>query len=136
MWNCPKLVRYWGDVISLIRSIFDITVEETPLTLILGYVDDLILDSFEKIAVARILYMAPKVLASHWLDSVPPTRKELINNVNWLLLLERGIYLKRGTPSKFEAIWARWFDKPNLATSVLTRYRTNAVYTSTNASRH
>lgn len=44
MWNCPKLVRYWGDVLSLIGSIYPVTIEETPLTCILGYVEDVATD--------------------------------------------------------------------------------------------
>lgn len=123
MWNCPKLVRYWGDVLSLIGSVYQVTVEETPLTCILGYVEDVATDPMEQLAIARLLYMARKVIAYHWLDSDPPVLQEFIGKVNWLLLLERGIYLKRGAIRKFDSVWAKWMDSPGLASSTLLRNR-------------
>lgn len=72
MWNCPKLVRYWKDVTSLISSVFAVTMDVTPLTCLLGYVENIAVDLDEKVAFARILYMAGKVLAYHWLDEGPP----------------------------------------------------------------
>lgn len=123
MWNCPKLVRYWGDVISLINLVFSTTIDLDPMTCILGYVEDATVDSDEKLAIAQILYMARKIIAFHWLDSASPTKQELVNKVNWLLLLKRGIYLKRGSKKKFEKLWARWLDTPGLASVELTRSR-------------
>lgn len=123
MWNCPKLVRYWGEVVSLINSVFSSCIDLDPMTCILGYVEDIPVNSDEKLAVSRILYMARKVIAFHWLDSEPPTKQELVNKVNWLLLMERGIYLKRGATKKFEKLWARWLDTPGLASLELTRSR-------------
>lgn len=75
MWNCPKLVRYWGgggDVRSLINSVFSVNVDTTPLTCILGYVEDVATNADEKLAIARMLFMTRKVIAYHWLDSAPP----------------------------------------------------------------
>lgn len=80
-------------------------------------------DFDEKIAIARILFMARKGIAFHWLDSNPPTIQELINKVNWLITLEKGIYLKRGTPHKYDKIWTKWLDTPGLASPILTRKR-------------
>lgn len=129
MWNCPKLVRYWNYVISVIQSVFSVLIDATPLTCLLGYVEEVATDVAEKIAIARMLFIARKVIAYHWLDSEPPTLQEFIRKINWLLLLERGIYLKRGTPGKFEKLWARWLDMPNLASPQLTRYRLDAPTT-------
>lgn len=123
MWNCPKLVRYWSDVLSLINMTFSVNIDMDPMTCILGYVEDVMVDAHEKLAIARILFMARKVIAYHWLDSAPPTRQELVNKVNWLLLLERGVYLKRHSPYKFEKMWAKWLDAPGLANAALLRAR-------------
>lgn len=103
-WNCPKLVRYWTEVIDRIKSVLLISVDTTPLTYILGYVEDLPTEVEGKIAIARILYMARKVIAQRWLDPRPPTVKQFEGKVNWLISLERGIYRKRGSLSKFEKI--------------------------------
>lgn len=129
MWNCPKLVRYWGEVKSLIDSVFSISLEESPLTCILGYVEDVLVAQEEKIAIARILYMARKVLAYHWLDEDPPLIGELVIKVNWLLSLERGVYIKRGVPLKFEKLWGRWLDVPGLAPLKLTASRPDMAVT-------
>lgn len=82
MWNCAKLVRYWSEVLSLIGTTFSVTIDETPLTCILGYVEDVATDLMEQLAVARLLFMARKVIAYHWLDSDPPVLQEFINKVN------------------------------------------------------
>lgn len=110
--------------LSFIYSVFSINIEHTPLICMLGYVEDLTVDSEEKIAIARILFMARKVIAFHWLDNNPPTIQERINTVNWLISLERGIYLKRGAPHKYEEIWAKWLYTPVLASPTLTRHKT------------
>lgn len=83
----------------------------------------------EKIAIARILYMARKVLAYHWLDEDPPLIGELVSKVNWLLSLERGVYIKRGVPLKFEKLWGRWLDVPGLAPLKLTASRPDMAVT-------
>lgn len=58
-----KLVRYWKEVIS----------EAAPLTSTLGYVDNLITGTEDKVAIAKIIYMARKTIARHWLDPNPTT---------------------------------------------------------------
>lgn len=65
LWHCLKLVRYWTGVISHINSTFSITLDASPLTCILGHVEDLTTGTEGKIAVARTLYMARKVIAQH-----------------------------------------------------------------------
>lgn len=122
-WHCPKLVRYWKGVLARITSVFTVPIDATPLTCILGHVEDLATGDEGKLAIARVLYMARKLIAQHWLDSSPPTIKEFEDKVNWLISMEKGIYLKRGTISKFEKIWSSWLDTPGLAPIQLTRDR-------------
>lgn len=123
LWNCPKLVRYWKGVLERINAVFSVSVDDTPLTCILGHVEDLAIVDEGKIAVARSLYMARKVIALHWLDPLPPTVKEFEEKVNWLISLEKGINLKRGRTTKFEKIWSPWLDTPGLAPLRLVRDR-------------
>lgn len=120
-WHCAKMVRYWTGVLARITSVFTVHIDATPLTCILGHVEDLATGDEGKLAIARVLYMARKRIAQHWLDSCPPTIKEF--EVNWLISLEKGIYLKRGTISKFEKIWFSWLDTLGLAPIQLTRDR-------------
>ncbi|KAG9464656.1 hypothetical protein GDO78_019581 [Eleutherodactylus coqui] len=77
MWRCPKLQRYWTEVCSLIHAVYEIQLEFTPLVCILGYVNDVPLEENEKLAVARILYLARKLIAQHWLDEALPALAEL-----------------------------------------------------------
>lgn len=109
-WNCPKLVRYWNGVLYRINTVFSISIDATPLTCILGHVEDLSSTPENKLAIARVLYMARKVIVRHWLDPQPPTFTEFINKVQWLISLEKGIYLKRDMTAKFEKIWADWLE--------------------------
>lgn len=106
-----------------ITSVFSVYVDDTPLTCVLGHVEDLATGVEGKIAIARILYMARKVIAQHWLDPHPPTVREFEDKVNWLVSLEKGIYLKRGMTFKFEKIWSNWLDTPGLAPLCLVRDR-------------
>lgn len=51
---------------------------------------------------ARMLYMARKVIAQHWLDVNSPTIREYNNKVNWLVTLDKGIDLKRDGITTFQ----------------------------------
>lgn len=63
-------------------------LDATPLTCILGHVEDTTPEG--KIAIARALYMARKVIAQHWLDPQPPTITEFENKIDWWISLEKG----------------------------------------------
>lgn len=78
MWHCLKLVRYWKDVIKLIKSIFSISFE---VTYIFGCVEYVAVENEVKIPIAKILYVARKVIAQ-WLDTNLPTVQEFINKVS------------------------------------------------------
>lgn len=126
-WNCPKLVRYWEKVLDHINVVFSISIDATPLTCVLGHVEDLSSTPEIKLAIARVLYMARKVIARHWLDSQPPTFVEFVNKVQWLISLEKGIYLKRDMTAKFEKIWTDWMAYSGPSGTHRTRHRVNPL---------
>lgn len=61
-------------------------------------VENVAVDVEEKTAIARILFMARKVIAFHWLDISPPTIQELINKLMAALFGKRDLLKTWGTP--------------------------------------
>lgn len=51
-WNGPKLVRYWKGVLNCINLVFSVMKDATPLTCILGHVENLHTTPEGKIAIA------------------------------------------------------------------------------------
>lgn len=109
--------------LKISKPVYSVDISLAPFICILGYVEDVSSDDCTKVSVARLLFMARKLIAQHWLDVTSPSRAEYVNKVNWLIELEKGIYLKRGALSKFEKLWAPWVDNSGLASRALTRYR-------------
>lgn len=62
MWHCPKIKPF------KLFSVTLVSVDATPLTCKLGYVEDLPTETEDK-----ILYLASSAIAQHWLDENPLT---------------------------------------------------------------
>lgn len=112
MWQCPKLNRYWADVLHHISNLAQVPVPLTPLVFLLGAIDVEMYPKGMYLMITRLLYLATKFKARHWMAS---TGKQWITYVNSLLLKEQVAYCHRNAASKLNLIWQPWLDHPSLA---------------------
>ncbi|CAJ0954787.1 unnamed protein product [Ranitomeya imitator] len=57
----------------------------------LGYVEEITVDNKLKMAIARLLYMARKVIAKNWIKEEPPSRGEYLKYVKQVITLEKDV---------------------------------------------
>lgn len=123
LWKCPKLHRYWAEVISTINSIWNLRLTTDPKLCLLGWLDEEQYTPHTYIAILRTLFLARKLIARKWLSITAPTHTEWITSVNDSLIREQLTYKHRGSPQKFESIWEPWLDTPGLAPLRLVQNR-------------
>lgn len=115
LWKCPKLQRYWSEIISSINKIWNLTFVVDPKLCLLGWLDEELYTPHTYRAITRMLFIARKLIAKKWLSVTPPTHAEWVNTINETLLREKLTYQQRGSPAKFERIWDPWLEVPGLA---------------------
>lgn len=104
MWRCPKLVRYWSEILKIISLMFRVKLELEPKTCILGYIDGGLGYRSTAIAIARCLYQARKLIAQSWQSKTPQTPEECVRTINSLVWKEKTNYTRLGNYSKFVKI--------------------------------
>lgn len=123
LWRCPKLHRYWHEVISTLNGVFQTTVPVDPMQCLLGVLDEVIPEEQTKVAVSRALFQARKLILMAWKSAVPPSVKMWITHMGKTLIMEKYIYQHRGCPHRFERIWSSWLDTPGLSPRELVMTR-------------
>lgn len=73
LWKCPKLHRYWAEVISTINSIWNLRFTTDPKLCLLGWLDEEQYTPHTYIAILRTLFLARKLIARKWLSITAPT---------------------------------------------------------------
>lgn len=123
LWRCPKLVRYWNSVITIINTVYQVQLPLDPLICLLGSLDEELYSHPVYIALIRLLYLARKLIVRYWLSTQTPTSKQWIQAVNNIPFRERNTYYHRKSPEKFEKIWLSWLGAPGVAPSQLVLNR-------------
>ena len=73
MWTCSSLAGFWTGVRSAIERAYVVTLPRDPKVCILGCVSDLGTEQNYKVAIGRLLYVARKLIAMHWIQADPTT---------------------------------------------------------------
>lgn len=108
VWRCPKLVRYWSEILKKINITFKTNLELDSKTCVLGHVGDGLRDRSTAVAVARCLFQARKLIAQLWQSKTPPTSEDWIGIVNSTVWSERTFYTRAGNYNKFVRLWNPW----------------------------
>lgn len=58
LWRCPKLHRYWTEVLATLNQVFQTNVPLDPLGCLLGVLEGAILEEVTRMAFARALFQA------------------------------------------------------------------------------
>ena len=123
LWRCPKLHRYWSEVLATLNSVFQTSVPLDPLCCLLGVLEGSIAEETTRVAFARALFQARKLILIHWKSREPPSVKVWVQHVGKTLLMEKYIYQHRGNAGKFFRLWDPWLATPGLSPVELVQER-------------
>lgn len=99
--KCPKLFRYWTEILEVISQVFTFVIPRTPTVCLLGALDEETLTPSTHTAIIRLLYVVQKLIAQFWIIPRVPTRQQWIDRVNKMLIREKLTYQHRNAPRKF-----------------------------------
>ncbi|CAJ0949822.1 unnamed protein product [Ranitomeya imitator] len=110
LWQCPRLSSFWVVVLNKVGLAYSCTVPRDPLVCVLGYVEEIITDKLYKMFIARLLFIARKLIAKFWIREEPPTRRDFMKQVDHIIALERSIYARRNKMDLFDRLWNPWLE--------------------------
>lgn len=73
LWRCPKLHRYWSEVLGTLNRVFWKNVPLDPTHCILGVLEEAVPEEMVRIAFSRALFQARKLILMGWKSISPPT---------------------------------------------------------------
>ena len=123
LWRCPKLHRYWMEVPATLNSVFQTNVSLDPLCCLLGALEGVIEVEATRVAFARALFQARKLILIHWKSREHPSVRTWVQHVGKTLLMEKYIYQHRGNAGKFLKLWDPWLATPGLSPLELVQAR-------------
>lgn len=103
-WCCPKRQRYWVEILQRINKQVQVPVPLSPLVCLLGAIDAEMYPKEMYLMITRLLYLARKLIARHWVASTVPTEKQWITYVNSPMLGEQLPYRRSNAAQKFDLI--------------------------------
>lgn len=101
LWKCPKLFRYWSEVLDTINKIFNLGLKMDPKLCILGVGVSLGRGNIKFKAVLRCLFQARKVIAQRWQAEKPPSKDDWFRTVSETVWKEKVVYARRGNIKEF-----------------------------------
>lgn len=94
-WGCPRLTKFWTDILRTLWFICNKDLDPNPLTSILGVVQEemqLTTNQIELIAFSTLLARRPILLS--WKNSMPPSHKhwmtEVMSNLSTLNIISKA----------------------------------------------
>lgn len=97
LWRCPKLHRYWTEVLATLNQVFQTKVPLDPMSCLLGILEGVIEEEGMRIAFARALFQARKTILMNWKSAAPPKTSAWIQHMGRTLIMEKYIYQHEGT---------------------------------------
>lgn len=113
LWRCPKLHGYWEKVFIILNSLCSTEITGTTKLALLGIIPDGAIPLEMHTMWIKSFYLARKVILQKWTSVDPPTHKQWVEKLNYILKREKLTYEHRGTPQRFDKIWSRWIEPSN-----------------------
>ena len=105
MWKCPKLFRYWEEVVAKINKTFKTKLEAESKICLLGSIEENRVPASSLEVVLRCLFQARKLIALRWQAQIPPTAKSWVETINTMIWSERVTLTRQGNYRKFVRMW-------------------------------
>lgn len=84
--KCPKLVRYWQEVVGIINSVYQVRLTLNPIICVLGGLKEEIYSPLMYPALTGLFYLARKFIAQYWLSPQAPTPRLWTQQVSDILV--------------------------------------------------
>ena len=105
-WTCPQLCKYWEDVFKTLSEVFEIPLNQTPLTALFGVVArEAQLPKYKWNAIAFPSLIARRLILLKWKDESPPTHTHWIRDLLQFLRLEKIRSTLKGSTGRCYKAW-------------------------------
>lgn len=111
MWRCPKLFRYWNEILEDINSTFGLKLELDATICLLGKIEENNVPVNIKLTVIRCLFQARKIKALNWQSVRPPTLEECVKVMAATVWREKVVFTRQRNLDKFLKMWKPWLKK-------------------------
>lgn len=98
LWKCPKLFRYWSEIVETLNKVFSLELKMEPKLCILGVGEDMTTGTCKSTIVQRCLFQARKLIAQRWQARTPPQIDEWCKTVTKTMWKEKAVYIKKEEP--------------------------------------
>lgn len=111
-WECPKIQKYWGEVVEEIQQITGEQVNNNPWACMFHDTEREI-PQYIKSVTPLLLNAAKALIPCHWKDIEIPRMKDWITKVEWIRGMEEVRHLTEGRRDKYLKRWAGWHEYRN-----------------------
>lgn len=66
LWRCPKLHTYWAGVMTMVNSVFKVSLPQEPKGCLLGALEEYEWEVHIREAIHIVLFQARKQIMTHW----------------------------------------------------------------------
>lgn len=106
LWECPRIQKFWKDVINCLSEVFHINVPLNAKLCVLGiYPLNFIQRQKQTMLLNFGLLQARRVIALNWKSADAPSMKQWIKELSECLGLERLTYIAKGKQKQFVHLW-------------------------------
>lgn len=111
LWHCPKLGRYWEEVLSDVNEAFQVTIPASPEHILLGLplAKHYPLKALRGRQIALALLAAAQVLLAEWRSLKTPVHWDWLQRLWQILAMEKLTMGVEGKGSTFSDLWAPFY---------------------------
>lgn len=106
VWDCPKIKKYWKEVVLTISEIVGVNIPHQAKICVLGiYPNNFVVNSKKATLIDFGLLQARRMIALSWKKMDVPSIHTWIKEMASCIVLERLTYIIRGKAAEFENVW-------------------------------
>jgi hypothetical protein len=107
-WNCPKIVKYWEDIWSVMKEILKYEIPKTCVVLFLGNLTHENTRGEDRYLIKVLLAASKKAITRLWYKADPPSCEQWLCIVEEIFVMERFTHKLRLQEDLFLEKWEKW----------------------------
>lgn len=108
IWECPLIQKYWKKVHIIMKDVWGVRLRLEVKRCILNVWEPTDLTAKGKTWATLGQMIAKRNIARLWGADTLPTIRSWKADLDWCMLHEKSVYIARGCPQKWIAIWSNW----------------------------